>query len=183
MPANKVKYNLKNVHYAVWNSGTSSYGTPVAIPGAVNLSLSAENEEYVFYADGIAYFAYNNNNGYSGDLEVALIPQSFKEDVLGEAVDNNAVIVETSAVQTTYFALGFEIDGDQQSTLFWFYNGTATRPEIAGQTKEESIEVNTETLNVRFRAGSDGYVKAATTPSTADADRTAWFTAVYTPDF
>ena len=42
--ANKVKFGLKNVHYAVLDEtdGAASYGTPVAVPGAVNLNLSQQ---------------------------------------------------------------------------------------------------------------------------------------------
>ena len=67
---NKVKFNLKNVHAAkltetVTESVTSfSYGTPIAIPRAVSISLDAEGESSPFYADGIVYFRSVKNNGY-----------------------------------------------------------------------------------------------------------------------
>ena len=40
--ANKVKYGLSNCYYAVLDETTGTYGTPVAMPGAVNLSLDQE---------------------------------------------------------------------------------------------------------------------------------------------
>ena len=56
--ANKVQYGLKNVYYATVTVGTNTvtYGSPVAWPGAVSLSLSAEGDTNDFYADNIKYF-------------------------------------------------------------------------------------------------------------------------------
>ena len=88
---NKVKYNLKNVHAAKLTETADDGGTPVfayaapkAIPGAVSISLDAEGETSPFYADGIVYFRSVTNNGYSGDLEIALIPE-WHGDPSGEA--------------------------------------------------------------------------------------------------
>jgi phi13 family phage major tail protein len=63
--ANKIKYNLKNVHAAkltLSDSGEYTYDTPKAIPGAVSISLDAEGESNPFYADGIVYFRSTSNN-------------------------------------------------------------------------------------------------------------------------
>lgn len=73
---NKVKYNLKNVHAAKLKKDTSgafTYESLKAIPGTVSISLDAEGESSPFYADGIVHFRSTTNNGYSGDLEIALI--------------------------------------------------------------------------------------------------------------
>ena len=82
---NKVKFNICNVHYALLNTaedGSVSFGTPVAMKGAVSLSLEPNGEPSRFYADGYAYYTISNNMGYEGDLELAMVPESFRVDVL-----------------------------------------------------------------------------------------------------
>ncbi|WP_256373714.1 major tail protein [Peptoniphilus sp. HMSC075B08] len=96
---NKVKYNLKNVHAVKLKKDTSgafTYESPKAIPGAVSISLDAEGESSPFYADGIVHFRSTTNNGYSGDLEIALIPEWFRTEILKEELDRNGVLVEKS---------------------------------------------------------------------------------------
>lgn len=181
---NKVKYNICNVHYAVIarkEDGSVTFGIPVAIPGAVSISLDPKGEPESFYADGVEYYVINNNQGYDGDLEVALIPESFRQDVLLETADSNNVLVENSNSQTGSFALLFEFDGDVRKIRHVMYNCSAARPSISSKTNEEGKEVQTETLTIKSRPLVDGLVKAKTGDSTTDVVYRKWYEKVYLP--
>lgn len=176
---NKVKFNIRNCYYAP-KTAEGTYSTPVAIPGAVSLSLEQQGELTPFWADGIKYYVSSSNGGYEGDLEVALIPDQFRKDILGETEDNNKVLIENANAATKEFALGFQVDGDVGPTLFWFYNCTATRPSVTANTTEDTKEPTTDTLTVSCASSADGVVRAKTTDATEETVKTGWFTSVYT---
>ena len=185
---NKVKYNLKNVHAAKMTEtvmdGVASftYAKPKAIPGAVSISLDAEGESSPFYADGIVYFRSVTNNGYSGDLEIALIPEWFRTEILQETLDDKGVLVENSGVgESVKFALLFEFDGDINAIRHVLYNCSASRPSIGGKTNEEEKEVQTETISIKARPLPNGYVKAKTGDETTAETYAGWYQEVYMP--
>ena len=181
---NKIKYGLKNVHAAIQTEtdGVYTYATPVAIPGAVSLSLEAQGEASSFYADDCEYYVSAGNNGYSGDLEIALIPEWFRTDILQETKDSNGVLVETSdGKQAVKFALLFEFAGDVKAVRHVMYNCTVARPAVGSQTKEENIEPQTESLTITSKPRTDGLVKAKTGDTTATATYEGWYTGVYVP--
>ena len=182
---NKVKYGLKNAHYAlltIAEDGTVTYGKPIPIPGSVSLTMDAQGDTSTFYADNMAYFVTAANDGYSGTFEVALIPDQFRQDVLHETMDEAAqVLVENINNQTSPFALLFEFDGDVNAIRHVLYNCSASRPSIESETKEDTIEPGTETLSITADPRSDGLVKART-GDTTDADTYAnWYKTVYIP--
>lgn len=168
--SNKVKYGLKNVHYAVMTETTTlgvttiTYGDPKPIPGAVNLNLSAEGDLTPFRADNVDYWVGGGNNGYSGDIEFARIPDEFRVDCLGEVVDSatTGLQYEVATAQPVAFALLFEFDGDAKQTRHVIYNCKAGRPAIASETTPDgNIEAITETLSITAKPRStDSIVKA-----------------------
>lgn len=182
---NKVKYNLKNVHAAKLTKtedGGYTYETPKAIPGAVSISLDAEGDSSPFYADGIVYFRSTANNGYSGDLEIALIPEWFRTEILKEALDKNGVLVESATVtEMEKFALLFEFDGDVRCIRHVLYNCSASRPSIESETKEDAIEPGTEKLSLTADPREDGLVKSRTGDATDETTYGNWYKNVYIP--
>ena len=182
---NKVKYNLKNVHAAKLtksDDGTFSYAAPKAIPGAVSISLDAEGDSSPFYADGIVYFRTYANNGYSGDLVIALIPEWFRTEILQETLDANGVLIESAGnLESVHFALLFEFDGDINAIRHVLYDCTTARPSIESETKEDTIEPGTETLSLTADPRSDGLVKSRTGDTTAKATYDGWYQSVYVP--
>lgn len=181
---NKVKFNICNVHYAPITKaedGSVTFDTPVAMPGAVSISLDPTGEPESFYADGVEYYVINNNQGYDGDLELAMIPESFRTDILKEEQDANKVLVENSNSETGSFALLFEFDGDVRKIRHVLYNCSASRPSIESKTNEDEKEVQTETLTVKAGPLASGYVKAKTGDSTTEAVYNDWYKSVYQP--
>lgn len=177
--SNKVKFGLKNVHYAVVteSNGVVQYGTPVPIPGAVNLTQSANGDSTEFYADDTAYFLSDTNNGYDGTLEIALIPDQFTIDVFGNTKDANGLLVENKDDTVKKIALMFEFSGDANKTRHVNYNVKVTRPNIDGSTTTNTKEPKTESLAIQARPALDtGDTKAKIEQGEAGYDN--FFTAV-----
>ena len=149
------------------------------MPGAVSLSLDAEGENEPFYADDSVYYMVSDNNGYSGDLELALIPESFLTDIMHETEDSNGVLYENKDVEPEHFALLFEFTGDQRKIRHCMYYCSASRPSVSGNTREDSTEVQTETLSLTVSPLPSGLVKVKTGTNTTAAVYDAWYNSVY----
>lgn len=153
--ANKVEFGFSTVKYAIYDASTGEYGTPVAFPGGVSLSLTREGgDSSDFYADNGVYYTFaGTNGGYSADLEMAHIPESVRVALLGEIFDTTAgMYVEVTNPQDIQFALICERQGDANPEAYCFYNCKASRIEMNANTKNDSPDVDTETLNLRIAA-------------------------------
>lgn len=189
MAENKVRFGLKNVHYAVLTEGNANaWATPVAVPGAVSLDLSANVASEDFYADNVAYYRTFANNGYTGTLEMAKISEQMLSDIWGITADATNVIREKSGIEPKPFALLFEIDGDADQEYNVLYRCLpSSKPTAGSQTTEETAAPVTQSFDfsaLPLVTGADeqlGLIKARTGSATATATKTAWFTAVNVP--
>lgn len=183
--ANKVKFGLKNVHYApitTSEDGEISFSTPAAIPGAVSLSLDAQGDTNTFYADDVAYYVTTGNDGYSGTLEIAIIPDHFRKAILGDTEDETShVLMENAFAEPKPFALLYEVSGDQKASRRVMYNCSVSRPGENAKTNEKSKTPQTDSMSLTASALADGSVRARTTENTPDSVLSNWFKSVWRP--
>lgn len=182
----KINYGIQNVYVAKIteaSDGTITYGTPFAVKGAVSLNVDPEGGDATpFYADNIVYYmAPAVNGGYSGDLVLALTPDDFLKQILGQTEDDDGVIYETADDTVARFALLFQAEGDTNNRRFCFYDCTAARPSRENNTKEDTIAPGTETISIVMNPRTTDRMVKCYIDKTEDntAVYNAWFNAVH----
>ncbi|WP_419877726.1 major tail protein [Brevibacillus centrosporus] len=190
MANNKVTFGLEKVHIAFFDEsaqGQPAWKAPIAIPGAVRWTPEAQGETSTFYADNTAYFVVSSNNGYTGELEMTLVPDAVLAEMLGWEIDDNGALIEISDAIPKKFALLGQIQGDQKNRRFVYYDCQANRPAKERKTKGESIEVATDVMNlVVSPIEIDGKKIVKGDLELSDTNATAYnsfFTTIYKPVF
>lgn len=150
MARNKVMYGVKNLYVGLFEvdaGGTVTLGTPVHVPGTVNISLEADSEENKFFADNTVYWSGYSDNGLSGEIENALFDDDFKTTFMNYITLDDGGIAQIKGMKNKNVYFAFEADGDIEARRMICYNvalGQITR-EYA--TTEDSIEPQTATLS------------------------------------
>jgi len=190
MSANKVTFGLEKVHIAFFDDQAAeqpAWKTPVAIPGAVRWTPSAVGESSTFYADNTAYFTVTANNGYTGELELANVPDAILAEMLGWEIDQNGMIVEVSDAIPKHFALLGQVQGDKRNRRFVYYDCVAARPAKERTTKNESITPATDVLSLTIspiEIGGKKIVKGdLELNDTNQAVFDSFFNSVYVPTY
>ncbi len=186
--APKITYGLKNLHYAVMEiaeDGTVSYGSVKSFPGAVKISLSPDGEIFEFRADDGVYYECDGSDGYTGDLEVALVPDEFKIDVFGWEKDSDGLLHEVSGAPHKHIALMGQMATDAVAKRVVFYDVFCGRPNLEYETKQKTMNVLTQKMSLTCRpieSNGKNYVKSSTTPEASEDKYNNFFKAVKLPE-
>lgn len=188
----KVKFGLSNVHIAPRTEavgGAVTYGSPVAIPGAVQASITRNSDQNIFYADNKAYFVANRKSSQEIELELADLAKDILTGYLGYIKSKNGSLLETNMTVTPAFALLFQIETDEKARKICYYNCTATESDEEYDTQEESIDPTTSKITATctgekvgdfavFReiafsgdTNYDDFFKTVTVPASAEASK------------
>lgn len=188
--SNKVEYGLEQVHIAFFDTEAEdqpAWETPIAIPGAVRWTPTVAGDTNTFYADNMAYFVSTANNGYTAELEMALVSNEIKARMLGWLIDINGALIEVTDGAPEKFALLFQVQGDQRNKRFVHYDCQAARPAKEHSTKTETITPSTDVLSVTISpALINGHTVAKGELELSDTNATVYssfFESVYLPTY
>lgn len=185
----KIKYGVHDCWFAkatIAENGSATYGTVNTMPGARSWNVDPDGETTNYYADDKKYYVEQANNGYTGDMTFAMLPEVFLTEILGMLKDSKNNLFEDPDVQTAHFAFGGIYNTDAKKRKFVFYNVVASRPADNHTTKERTISPDEDVLSVECSAVyntalNKWITKLSTTEETSDADYEAFDEEVYQP--
>lgn len=173
-------------------TGTETYGTPKVLAKAISAELSVEVAEAILYADDGASEVVKEFKSGKLTLGINELGPESAAALIGARVDENKVIVSTSEDSASPVAIGFRAKkANGKYKYFWLYHVKFAPPATSLNTKGDSVEFSTPTLEgtilrrskpdnsgthpwkVEVTDGESG-VKPATI--------SAWFSAVYEPN-
>lgn len=179
--SNRVRFGLSHVHVVDLKeiNGVVTYEIPKAIPGAKSLTLDVEGSQTAHRFDNMDYWISNSNKGYTGELEMALIPDWFLESYLGFKKADTGELVELANVSTKPFGLLFQFEGDVNAVRHILYKVVCGRPSQEASTTEDEDEPQTETMPLTISpimSGPKYVVRGKTTEDTKPTDYESFFT-------
>ena len=178
---NKIKYGLKNVYRAkITNTnGVITYATPVAIKGAVSLSISPDITRTPIPADdNPEYAVMTEDNGYTGDIEFQVLSDDDRVELFGSTVNDDGILIESKDDVPNPVALLFEFDGDANKTRHLLYNCLCTKSNVESETGKTN---KTDKCSFTARPTEDtGHIKAKVDNTAENAALySGWFSEVY----
>lgn len=149
----KVRFGISDVYYCkltesvVSGATTYTYGSKVALPGAVSLTLDVQGDTNDFYADNGIYASFDAKNGLDGTLTIADIPESVYTDLLGYYKDSStSLLTELATTTEQYFGLMCKVSSNDDPIGFKFWKCSFSNPAINANTTTESIDPDTQEL-------------------------------------
>lgn len=153
-----MRIGCDNLVYAIMSTEDTATTAPVyaavkAAPGIMSLNINPNASlETAFFDDGPGDTA-----GTLGKIEVEIQKNSLdtevKADLLGHTIDTNGGLVSASNDTAPWVAIGFRtLKSNGTYRYIWLYKGRFTDPEDSNETKGESINFQSDTINGQFAA-------------------------------
>lgn len=146
---------LSDLYYAKLTTdpadGAATYETPVRIVGAITANITANSESATLFADNGPLESATAMGAIDLELNVADLPLDVQAILLGHTVNANGTMYRNSNDTPPFVAIGFKaLKSNGKYRYVWLLKGKFQIPDLNHQTKEDSIEFQTSTINGSF---------------------------------
>ncbi|WP_107838628.1 major tail protein [Metasolibacillus meyeri] len=151
-----VLIGLSDLHYTKIISGATTPETAFAgeikkLAKAIEAGITPNTSNAVLYADDGAAESASAEGETEISLTVDAIATAIYADLLGKETNADGVVMDSTGDVAPNVALAFRaLKSNGKYRYFWYYKGTFQLPEESYQTKGESIEYNTPSINGVF---------------------------------
>lgn len=175
--------------------GDETYGTPVALAGAIKADLSVEYSEGTLYGDDALKYIIKNFKSGKLSLGIDDIGSTAAAALTGAVVDQNKVLVNSAEDNAPYVAIGFRAKkANGKYRYFWLYRVKFGVPGDSLETQGDGVKFATKTIEgtiMQRNKKSDAATGAHPWKAQVDEDEASigattisgWYSAVYEPDF
>ena len=184
---------LKNMVIApltVDTEETLTYGDLQLVAGAIEATITPDNADPdIQYADDIEFDVLYPDPELTFTTKMADIPLAIQEQIFGNQIDDNGVLVRTASDKPGYFAVGFKSEkADGNFRYVWLYKVRA-KPAPENYATKEGTTITRQTGEVEWTAikrTHDGRYQAVADEGqngfTAEKGKT-FLSTVYEPTF
>ncbi len=182
-----VSVGLKDLYYAPLTSDDSTgvvYETPTKIAGAITATITPTTNSATLYADDGASETASSLGEITVALNVKDLPKQAQADLLGHTINADGVLVRSADDTAPYVAIGFRsMKSNGEYRYVWLYKGKFQPQEQSFQTKGDTPQFNTPTINgvfVKREHDNQWQVEVDADDESVDATVISnWFNSVY----
>lgn len=144
---------IDKFYYGVLKEDTEtsiSYDPETRVPYIQNINLETEQEIVKAYGDNKVAEMAVSTGATTVELQFHAIPLEDRVILLGLEEDENGLVIQKSQTNPPYVACVFEKTTTDGAELLGLTKGMFTLPSTEAQTKEDSLEFGSDTLNGEF---------------------------------
>ncbi|MGX9157145.1 major tail protein [Priestia megaterium] len=189
--AKKMPIGMKDLFYAKLledvKGELTTYAKPKSLAGAVTGNLNPNGSMTPFFSDDGPTVVVTSQGLLELELGIDALEKEVAAEIFGWRIDSNGVLLEGDSANQPYIALGWRSETtDGGYKYVWLYKGKIQPPSEEYQTKGESVEIKSGSLNASFiKRDSDGEKKVTVHSNDDDVAPQVlvdWFKQVYEPD-
>lgn len=146
-----VRIGVDKLHYAICTDGdTESWGTPSPLKGVISVNINPNASQETLFADDGPYETAATIGNIEVEINKAQLALAERAELLGHTLANGKLVSKSTDVPP-FVAIGFRtLKSNGHYRYVWLYKGKFQDLEDQNETKGDSINFQTDTINGQF---------------------------------